>query len=274
MENEKKHFTWYGSASSEAGPFIISAVEDFAQWKGSDDTLPVGFRVRYYGPLLKELSPKFHIGEPVRFENEDRFNAFIQMLFNEINTVKPQISMQHKQGDYDFFLEDTNVFHLETGPDTDYTRICETAIDKDEIAIASFGTNAWALFWDVRPNTVRLALEQTRRDVFFITGLSDENREKALELVLAGEKFYEVGELSLPTGCGVLAWSPMTQGDFGAPDGLSQVADLNPPIHLNSLNILKVGTVFKVQPGTYNVTCGWSKVEENNFAWVRMGLQV
>ncbi|MCF6406832.1 hypothetical protein L3C95_28295 [Chitinophaga filiformis] len=313
MENPKKQFTWYGSASSEAGPFMIAGVEDFAQWRGSDETLPAGFRVSYYGTFIRELSSHFQTIDPVRFNDEAGLLQFTQTLINEIYTLQPEIVMreqkkmttaeiianvmgtaavdadivtpdarqnwlniwqERRQCAYDFFVEEKHLFHLEMDIDTDYTRICETALSQDEIAIASFGTNAQALFWDVRPNTVTLALDQTKTAVFFVTALTDVQRKKALEVATTGEAFYEVGQLLLPTGRGILAWSPMTQDDLGAPEGLSRVADLNPPVQLNSLNILKVGTLFKVQPGMYNVTCGWSRIEEDDFAWVRLDVQV
>ncbi|MBC9912559.1 hypothetical protein [Chitinophaga varians] len=309
MENSKQHFTWYGSASSEAGPFMITAVEDFTQWRGSDDALPIGYRVKYHGPLINELPSRFQTTTPVLFADEAGLLQFIQSLIDEIYLVQPEITMreqrkmtveeivaaakgaaseaavsdareswqhiwhEHKHGSYHFSLEDKNLLHLGIGIETDYSRICETALAQDEVAVASFGTNAQALFWDVQPNTVTLAIDHRRTSVFFITALTNTHREKALQLVMDDTKHYEAGQLSLPTGRGALVWAPMTQGDLGAPTGLSLVADLNPPVQLNSLNILKVGTAFKVKPGIYDITCGWNQIEENDFAWVQLRLQ-
>ncbi|MDJ1471282.1 hypothetical protein QNI19_22475 [Cytophagaceae bacterium DM2B3-1] len=307
MQTQQKHFVWYGSAGSEGGPFMISSVEDYAQWKGSDELLSERFRIRYDGPLVNELSPDFEMVQPIYFYSEASCKEFVLSLLKELYEKQPQLVMQVKKTawdevmnreyntlpphatpdviekwmaawlehiglQYNFLLEDKTSFRLIMEAYTDYTQICEMYLNQDEIAIAPFGNDAQALFWDLRPNIVTLALEPTGSEVLFVT-TQDIHKAKALEVIASSDKSYEVGTLNFPTGRGVLAWSPMTQGDLGAAAGLEPIADLNPPVQLNSLNILGVGTVFKVKAGKYAVTWGWDNVDEKEFAWIRISLK-
>jgi hypothetical protein len=105
MTDSKRHYVWYGRASSEGGPVLVADLDGYPEWTGTEEdwTDDARYRVHYYGPIVaklpEELLPKgkdeWH--QDVCVDGVEASRAYVRSLRAAAEAIEPSLTMREQR---------------------------------------------------------------------------------------------------------------------------------------------------------------------------------
>ena len=168
----------------------------------------------------------------------------------------------HLEQGIDFYADGECVLHVEAEADTDYRRACDALREDDALTVEfGAGNSRSGVVWELEGAGVASVACAADGFLLLRTWVDEDEYEQQARnhAVVAPDDKEDATEVTFPDGRVIVVWAPVVLAElepYANVTALRAAADLDSPTTLDSDGWASIGTLVRVPPGTYRVTCG------------------